>query len=76
MHLVIATRHDPPLPLVRWRARVELNEFRANALRFSTAETAVFLTETFGLQLEDKEIEALEARIEGWITALHLAGLG
>jgi LuxR family maltose regulon positive regulatory protein len=74
-HIVIATRHDPPLPLVRWRARAELNEFRADALRFSTAETAAFLTKTFGLQLEDEEIEALEARTEGWITALQLAGL-
>jgi LuxR family maltose regulon positive regulatory protein len=75
MHIVIATRHDPPLPLIRWRARAELNEFRVDALRFSTAEMAVFLTETFGLQLEDREIEALEARTEGWITALQLAGL-
>jgi len=42
MHLVIATREDPHLPLVRLRARGQLTELRAADLRFSPAEAAEF----------------------------------
>src|SRR5687768_9958959 len=34
MHLVIATREDPPLPLARLRARDQVTELRAADLRF------------------------------------------
>jgi LuxR family transcriptional regulator, maltose regulon positive regulatory protein len=43
MHLVIASRSDPPLPLARLRARGELIEIRASDLRFTPDETAAFL---------------------------------
>ena len=42
MHLVIATREDPHLPLARLRARSQLTELRAADLRFSLAEAAEF----------------------------------
>src|SRR5215217_5132476 len=51
MHLVIATRADPPLPLARLRARDALNELRAGELRFGRGEAAVFLNEVMGLEL-------------------------
>jgi LuxR family maltose regulon positive regulatory protein len=44
MHLVIATREDPHLPLARLRARGQLTELRAADLRFSPAEAAEFGT--------------------------------
>ena len=37
LHLVIATRADPPLPLARLRARSEMLELRLTDLRFTTA---------------------------------------
>ncbi len=37
MHLVIATREDPSLPLARLRARGQLTELRAADLRFTPA---------------------------------------
>ena len=43
MHLVIATREDPHLPLARLRARGQLTELRAADLRFTPAEAAGFL---------------------------------
>ena len=43
MHLVIATREDPPLPLARLRAQGQLTEVRAVDLRFTAFEAAVFL---------------------------------
>jgi LuxR family maltose regulon positive regulatory protein len=75
MHLVIATREDPPLPLARLRARGQLAELRAADLRFTPNEAAEFLNQVMGLNLSEAEIAALEARTEGWIAGLHLAAL-
>lgn len=75
MHLVIATREDPPLPLARLRARSQLTELRAADLRFTPAEAATFLNQVMGLNLTNAQIDTLEARAEGWIAGLHLAAL-
>jgi LuxR family maltose regulon positive regulatory protein len=75
MHLVIATREDPHLPLARLRARGQLTELRAADLRFTPAEAAEFLNQVMGLNLKDADIAALETRTEGWIAGLQLAGI-
>jgi LuxR family transcriptional regulator, maltose regulon positive regulatory protein len=75
MHLLIATREDPHLPLPRLRARGQLTELRAADLRFTPFETAEFLNQMMGLNLSAENIAALEARTEGWIAGLQLAAL-
>ncbi|HEV7128736.1 MAG TPA: LuxR C-terminal-related transcriptional regulator, partial [Ktedonobacterales bacterium] len=75
MHLVIATREDPPLPLARLRASGQLTELRAADLRFTPAEAADFLTQAMGLSLSADDVAALEARTEGWIAGLQLAAI-
>ncbi|NNJ12779.1 LuxR family transcriptional regulator [Chloroflexales bacterium ZM16-3] len=75
LHLVIATRQDPPLPLARLRARGQLTELRAADLRFTPAEAAGFLNQSMGLDLSAEAISALERRTEGWIAGLQLAAL-
>ncbi len=75
MHLVIATREDPSLPLARLRARGQLTELRASDLRFTPAEAAEFLNRVMGLNLSAADIAALETRTEGWIAGLQLAAL-
>ncbi len=75
LHLVIATRADPPLPLARLRARGQLTELRAADLRFTEAEAAEFLTGVVGLELSAADVSALEERTEGWIVGLQLAAL-
>ncbi|KAA3646753.1 MAG: LuxR family transcriptional regulator [Chloroflexi bacterium] len=75
LHLVIATRQDPQLPLARLRARNQLSELRAADLRFTSAEAAEFLNQAMGLNLSIEEMAALETRTEGWITGLQLAAL-
>ena len=75
LHLVMATRADPPLPLARLRSRGHLTEIRAADLRFTAEETTVFLTRTLGLNLSGEDIAALETRTEGWIAGLRLAAL-
>jgi LuxR family maltose regulon positive regulatory protein len=75
MHLVIASREDPRLPLSRLRARGQLTELRAADLRFTPAEAAEFLNQVMGLDLSAEDLTALEARTEGWIAGLQLAAL-
>jgi len=75
MHLVIATREDPALPLARLRARGQLTELRAADLRFTPSEAAGFLHEVMDLDLSTDEIAALDARTEGWIAGLQLAAI-
>ncbi len=75
MHLVIATREDPPLPLARLRVGSYLTELRAVDLRFTPSEAAEFLNQGMGLNLSAEDIVALETRTEGWIAGLHLAAL-
>lgn len=75
MHLVIATREDPRLPLSRLRGRGQLTELRAADLRFTPAEAAEFLERVMGLTLSTEDIEALEIRTEGWIAGLQMAAI-
>lgn len=75
VHLVIATRADPALPLARLRALGELVEIRAVDLRFTPDEAAAYLNGVMGLALAPTDVAALESRTEGWIAALQLAGL-
>jgi LuxR family maltose regulon positive regulatory protein len=75
LHVVIASRADPALPLARLRARGELAEIRAADLRFTPDEAAAYLNEAMGLDLRASDVAALEARTEGWIAALQLAAL-
>jgi len=75
VHLVIATREDPNLPLARLRGRGQLSELRAADLRFTSSEAAEFLNQVMGLDLSAEDIGALETRTEGWIAGLQLAAL-
>jgi LuxR family maltose regulon positive regulatory protein len=75
MHLVIATREDPPLPLARLRARGQLTELRAADLRFTPEEAGAFLNQVMNLDLSADNIAALETRTEGWVAGLQLVAL-
>ncbi|MGD8792178.1 MAG: LuxR C-terminal-related transcriptional regulator, partial [Anaerolineae bacterium] len=75
LHLVIASREDPFLPLARLRARGQLTELRAADLRFTSTEAAAFLNQVMNLDLSMENVAALENRTEGWIAGLQLASL-
>ncbi|HLN61774.1 MAG TPA: AAA family ATPase, partial [Symbiobacteriaceae bacterium] len=72
MHLVISTRHDPPLPLARLAARRQLAEIRRPHLSFTADEADLLLNGTLGLALPPDLLGALEARTEGWAAGLCL----
>jgi LuxR family maltose regulon positive regulatory protein len=75
VHVVIATQTSPPLRLGRLRARGELNEYRAEKLRFTEAEVGALLNGTHGLRLAPEEINGLHRRTEGWVAGLNLVAL-
>ena len=75
VHVVIATRSDPPFPLALLRGRNQLTEIRANDLCFTSHETAEFLNQVCNLALTPEQITILENRTEGWIAGLQMAAL-
>lgn len=75
LRVVLATRHDPPLPLARLRARGQLTELRAADLRFDVDEVVSLLGGALGRPVTHDAATDLTARTEGWPAAVHLAGL-
>lgn len=71
--VVISTRADPPLRLARLRAARRVHEWRASDLSFSTGEAGTLLRDSFGLQLDDGDLQLLVAKTEGWPAAISLA---
>ena len=75
MHMILATRSDPPLPLARLRSRYQLTELRAADLGFTADETSILLNDNLNLKLSTEDIHLLETRTEGWIAGIQLAVL-
>jgi LuxR family maltose regulon positive regulatory protein len=75
MHIVIASRADPDLPLPLLRGSGDMVEIRQDALRFTHEEVKSFLNKTLSVKLTNEDIAALEARTEGWIAGLQMAAL-
>jgi LuxR family maltose regulon positive regulatory protein len=75
MHLIIATREEPFLPLSRLRARGQVTEIGQADLRLTIQEAADFFGQTMGLDLSPADVATLHRRAEGWIAGLQLAAL-
>ena len=75
LHLIVASRMDPPWPLARWRARGELTEVRAGDLRFTFEEVDELLNQIQQLMLSEQDIRMLHKKTEGWIVGLQMVSL-
>lgn len=75
LHLYLAARTEPPLPLARLRARGQVNEVTADDLRFRLDEVSDFLAEVMDVRLPFDDVLALAERTDGWVAGLQLAGL-
>lgn len=75
LHLVLISRHTPPLGLARLRAHGQITEIRSRDLRFTPEETAAYLHKALPAPLSQPVLTALERRAEGWIAGLQLATL-
>ncbi len=75
MHVVIATRNEPPLPLARLRARGQIMELRMSDLSFDQEEIVNFFNRVMDLSLSDDACHQLACQTEGWVAALQLAAI-
>ena len=75
IHMVIATRSDPPLQLARVRSQNLLTELRAVDLSFSADEIVSLFNQSLNMALSAGDIRLLESRTEGWAAGLQLAAL-
>ena len=75
MHLVIASRHVPPIPLARLRILNQLQEISDTDLTFTLDESRIFLREIMKLELTYEQIAQLVKHTEGWVAGLQLAAL-
>jgi LuxR family maltose regulon positive regulatory protein len=75
MHVIIASRSDPPLQLSQLRVRNHLLEIRQSDLRLQPEEANEFLNHCMGLNLSTSQVDILESRTEGWVAGLQLAAL-
>lgn len=75
MRLVILTRSEPPLPLVRWHARGDLLDVQRAHLRFSVEETTLFLQQAIPQELSQEAVHSLSLNLEGWAAGLRLVAL-
>ncbi len=75
LHLVMAARNDPPLPLPGLRARGLVTELRGADLKFTLDEITSFFRDVLRFEISDQEITALEESTEGWPVSLRLAAI-
>jgi LuxR family maltose regulon positive regulatory protein len=75
MHIILATRSDPPLSLSRIRTQQQLVELRTRDLSFTSEEATLYFKDKLNVDLSIEDIALLESRTEGWITGLQLAAL-
>jgi LuxR family maltose regulon positive regulatory protein len=75
LRVIMLTRHDPPLPLTKWRVRGILHEIHSGTLRFTAGETALFFQRHSTHAVSHADMIRLLERTEGWIAGLQLAVL-
>jgi LuxR family maltose regulon positive regulatory protein len=75
MHVLLLSRSEPPLSLVRRRARGEIDELHLSDLRFSAEETTTFLHQALPTTLSSVSLLQLDAALEGWAAGLRLLAL-
>ena len=74
LHIILATRADPPLRLQRRRVAGDLADVRAADLAFTEAESGKLLAGK-GIHLTGTQLNALLDRTQGWAAGLQLAVL-
>ena len=74
LHLVLAGRQDPPLPLHRYRLAGQMRELRMPDLAMTTGEIREVLA-AHQVMLPASALNALAARTEGWAAGIRLTAL-
>jgi LuxR family maltose regulon positive regulatory protein len=75
IELIITTRFEPALPISRWSVKNWVDAIYASDLVFTYDESKQFLADYMALSLNDKQVEEIYLKTEGWIAALQLTAL-
>jgi LuxR family transcriptional regulator, maltose regulon positive regulatory protein len=75
LRLVAIGRHDPALPLGRWRAEQRSHEIREDDLAFRVDEADQLLSHFRLGEVESDDLERLLERTEGWAVGLLLSAM-
>ncbi|MGB7206875.1 MAG: hypothetical protein WBD37_15500, partial [Anderseniella sp.] len=73
IHLVIASRNDPPFSLARLRSQNQLTEVRTQALSFDIEETRLYLQKFLKNDIPPAAVVATHNWLEGWPAGVCLA---
>jgi LuxR family maltose regulon positive regulatory protein len=73
--VVLATRTDPPFSLARLRAQAQIMEVHTEQLRATSEEMITFFRSVMDLRLAEQDIQAVDARLQGWWAGMQLAAL-
>jgi len=77
LHVVLATRHTPPLAaLTRWRVKGKVLTLSRADLAFSADEIETLFGEQYGYPVTPEQARALATETEGWIIALQMIWQG
>lgn len=74
LHVVLAARHDPPLPLHRYRLAGQMRELRLPDLTMTLGEIQEVLA-AHRVTLPTSAVNALAARTEGWAAGVRLTAM-
>ncbi|MBB5498721.1 LuxR C-terminal-related transcriptional regulator [Paraburkholderia sp. MM5384-R2] len=73
LHVIVAARHIPKLPIPRLRALGELHEITTDDLAFSSEETTALIDAAGGICVSPDQVKRLHEKTEGWVVSLQLA---
>lgn len=72
MHLVIATRRDPPLPLAALSGLGKINQIRLENLEFTLQEASELINQSRSKPVSESAVANAHASVEGWAVGLRL----
>jgi len=75
LHLVMLTRRDPPLPMLKLRASGQVTEIHMQDLRFTRQEVRSLLQTSLELTADEEVLAKLNQELEGWAVGLRLVSL-
>ncbi|GHO71368.1 hypothetical protein KSC_102600 [Ktedonobacter sp. SOSP1-52] len=75
VHVLLLSRSEPPLSLLRWRARGVLYDLHVADLRFSLEEEETFLSQALPVSISEAALNQLDTTLEGWAAGLRLISL-
>jgi len=75
LHMILVSRLDPPLSLVRQRALGQLTDVRVLDLRLSASETRSLLQNNLNCDASNAAVANLDRQLEGWAVGLKLVAL-